>query len=37
MPLLNWATALEVAAANVILFSEFIEHYLERPEAEDAG
>jgi len=24
MPLLNWATAIEVAAANVVLFSEFL-------------
>jgi multicomponent Na+:H+ antiporter subunit B len=30
MVFLNWGTALEVAAANVILFSEFLEHYLER-------
>ena len=28
MPLLNWATALEVAAANVLLYSEFLEHYV---------
>ena len=28
MPLLNWATALEVAAANVVLYSEFLEHYV---------
>jgi multicomponent Na+:H+ antiporter subunit B len=36
MAFLNWATALEVAAANVILFSEFIDHYLERPSVEEA-
>ena len=28
MPLLNWATALEVAAANVLLYAEFLEHYV---------
>jgi multicomponent Na+:H+ antiporter subunit B len=28
MPLLNWATALEVAAANVVLYAEFLEHYV---------
>src|SRR5205085_2874003 len=28
IPLLNWATALEVAAANVVLYSEFLEHYV---------
>jgi multicomponent Na+:H+ antiporter subunit B len=26
--ILNWATALEVAAANVVLYAEFIEHYI---------
>ena len=25
---LNWATALEVAAANVLLYAEFLEHYV---------
>lgn len=28
IPLLNWATALEVAAANVVLYAEFLEHYV---------
>jgi multicomponent Na+:H+ antiporter subunit B len=28
VPLLNWATAFEVAAANVILMSEFLDEYL---------
>jgi multicomponent Na+:H+ antiporter subunit B len=28
IPFLNWATALEVAAANVVLFSEFLEQYV---------
>jgi multicomponent Na+:H+ antiporter subunit B len=28
MPFLNWATAIEVAAANVLLYAEFLEHYL---------
>ena len=28
MPLLNWATALEVTAAMVLLFSEFLESYV---------
>jgi multicomponent Na+:H+ antiporter subunit B len=28
MPLLNWATALGVAAANVMLYAEFLEHYV---------
>jgi multicomponent Na+:H+ antiporter subunit B len=28
LPLLNWATALEVAAANVLLYAEFLEHYV---------
>jgi multicomponent Na+:H+ antiporter subunit B len=28
IPLLNWATALEVAAANLVLYSEFLEHYV---------
>ena len=28
LPILNWATALEVAAANVLLYAEFLEHYV---------
>ena len=28
IPLLNWATALEVAAANVLLYAEFLESYV---------
>jgi multicomponent Na+:H+ antiporter subunit B len=28
IPLLNWATAIEVAAANVVLYAEFLEHYV---------
>jgi multicomponent Na+:H+ antiporter subunit B len=28
MPLLNWAVALEVAAANLVLYTEFLESYL---------
>jgi multicomponent Na+:H+ antiporter subunit B len=28
LPFLNWATALEVAAANVLLFSEFLQEYV---------
>ena len=37
MPLLNWATALEVAAANVLLYSEFLEHYVAPLFARDHG
>jgi multicomponent Na+:H+ antiporter subunit B len=29
MPFLNWATAIEVAAANLVLYTEFLQHYLE--------
>jgi multicomponent Na+:H+ antiporter subunit B len=32
--LLNLATALEVAAANVVLYSEFLQHYLASPREE---
>ena len=28
LPLLNWGTALEVAAANILLYAEFLEHYI---------
>ena len=29
MPFLNWGTAIEVAAANLVLYTEFLQHYLE--------
>jgi multicomponent Na+:H+ antiporter subunit B len=35
MPFLNWATAIEVAAANVALYSEFLQHYLQPDDSED--
>jgi hypothetical protein len=28
MTLLNWAVAVEVAAANLVLYTEFLESYL---------
>jgi hypothetical protein len=28
MTLLNWAVAIEVAAANLVLYTEFLESYL---------
>jgi hypothetical protein len=28
MSLLNWAVAIEVAAANLVLFTEFLESYV---------
>ena len=28
MSLLNWAVALEVAAANLVLYAEFLEQYV---------
>jgi hypothetical protein len=27
-PLVNWAAGMEVAAANIILFSEFVQEYI---------
>jgi multicomponent Na+:H+ antiporter subunit B len=34
MSLLNWAVALEVAAANVTLYSEFLQRFVARKESE---
>jgi hypothetical protein len=33
MSLLNWAVALEVAAANVTLYSEFLQRFVAQKEA----
>jgi multicomponent Na+:H+ antiporter subunit B len=34
MPFLNWGTAIEVAAANVVLYSEFLERYLQNEDGQ---
>jgi multicomponent Na+:H+ antiporter subunit B len=36
IPFLNWASALEVAAANLVLFSEFLHEYIVPPAGGDA-